>query len=85
MLGKHPLLEGCSIEASRLAAGFSLDQRGADRLDLGAALLLAADQIADALAVVRVVTCVDLCLDPVVLLIGRKRSMNPILPGLATL
>ena len=53
MLGKHPLLEGRSIEASRLAAGFSLDQRGADRLDLGAALLLAADQIADALAVVR--------------------------------
>ena len=63
-------LESACVEALWSSALFTLDQRRADRFDLGAPFLLAPDEISDAFAVVGVVATFDLRLDPIVLLVG---------------
>ena len=71
MAGQHPLFELSGIETAGFTAGLTLDQGCADRFDLGATFLFASDQITDVLAVVGIVTSVDLSFDPVVLLISK--------------
>ena len=58
------------VECLRLATAFALHQGLAYGLDFSAALLLAADQVADQLAVVRESASMYLGADPAVLLVG---------------
>jgi hypothetical protein len=53
-------LEGACIEAPRLPALFTLDQRRANHLDLCTALLLSPNEITDIFAIVGVVATLDL-------------------------
>src|SRR5271166_5844771 len=71
----EPALEGACVEALRLPAFLTLDQRRADRLDLCTALLLAANEVTNVFAVVGVVAAFDLRLDPVILLVGQRNSL----------
>jgi hypothetical protein len=57
------------VERLRLATALALHQGSAHGLDFSAALLLAADQVADQLAVVRESAGVYLGADPAVLLV----------------
>ena len=71
MRRRHPRLERLQIEGLRCAAVFALDQRCTQRIQLPRALLFAANQIADAFAVVGVMPRLNLGLDPAVLLVGE--------------
>jgi len=72
MLRSFALLERGEVEPLGLAALLALDQRLADRLDLEAPRLLAPDEIADRLAVIGVVSGLDLGADPRILLLGQR-------------
>jgi len=63
MLGGFAELECGKVERLRLAARFALDQRLTDAVDFKASLLLAADQVADRLAVISIAASVDLRYD----------------------
>src|SRR5579863_322113 len=75
MHATEPALECACIEALRLSALFTLDQRRANDLDLGPALLLSPNEITDVFAIVGVVAAFDLRLDPVVLLIRQRNGL----------
>ena len=66
-------LKRICVEALWLAALLALNQRSTNGLDLQASLLLTANEVANVLAVVRVVATLDLRLDPVVLLEGFRQ------------
>src|ERR1700722_11512524 len=68
-------LECACIEALRLPALFTLDQRRANHLDLGSALLLPPNEITDVFAIVGVVATFDLRLDPVILLVRQRNGL----------
>ncbi len=55
-----------AVEHLWLPASFALDQLPSDRINLGLAGLVMADQIADIFAVIGEVTAIDLRLDPFV-------------------
>src|SRR5574344_2241828 len=85
MCGTHLLLERSGVEAPWFTTGLALDQRSANGFDFRAAFLLAPDQVADVLAVVGVMTGVDLCLDPAVLLLGQGDGFADGAHGLTSL
>lgn len=70
MSGSHFWLESIAVERLRFAASLTLDQGGADRIDIGLACLVAADQVADIFALIGELSGGDLRLDPFVLLLG---------------
>src|SRR5271168_2553752 len=74
MSAAKPTLKRICVEAFGLAALLALNQRSTNTLDLQASLLLTANEVANVLAVVRVVATLDLRLDPVVLLVGLGNS-----------
>src|SRR4030065_154223 len=69
--GEHFSRERARIEGFRFAAGLAFNQCGPQCLNLGTALLLAPNEIANIFAVVGVMPSVNLCLDPDVLLVGQ--------------
>src|SRR5882672_9948183 len=69
-------LEGARVEAPRLPALFTLDQRCANHFDLCAALLLSPNEITDVFAIVSVVASFDLRLDPVILLVRQRNGFT---------
>ena len=72
MLGGHLFFEQVAVERLWLPAFFALDQLPPDRINLGLAGLVTADQIADIFAVIGEVAAIDLRLDPFVLLLSHK-------------
>lgn len=73
--GQHPLLEGSSIEGSWFPAGLTFNQRSANGFNFGATLLFAPDQVADAFAVVGVMSSVNLRFNSGVLLVGQSDGL----------
>lgn len=71
MRSPHPLLERLRVKNLRRATFLAFDQGGAHRLQAGDTLLLPANQVADAFAVVGVMPRLNLGLDPAVLLVGE--------------
>ena len=71
MFGGHLFFEQVVVERLRFSAFCALDQLPPDRIDLGLAVLVAADRIADIFAVVGEVTAIDPRLDPFVFLLGN--------------
>jgi hypothetical protein len=70
VLGAFAANKRREIERLRFAAAFARDQRTTYGFDFRAAFLLAADQVADQLAVVGESAGVDLGSDPTILLVG---------------
>ena len=79
MLGDHLFPERLAVERLGLTAGLALDQLAPDCVDSGSACLVAADQVADVLAVVCEIASGDLRLDPLILLNchGNRFSHGP--------
>ena len=71
MFGGRLFFEQFAVERLWLTAFFAPDQLPPDHFNLGLAGLVAADQIADILAVIGEVTAIDLRLDPFVLLLSN--------------
>ncbi len=71
MRGLLVLLESLSIKCPGFAAGLAFNQCGADGFKLGAAFLLAPDQIADIFTVVRVIPRVNLGFNPAILFVSQ--------------
>lgn len=75
MRGRHPPLEGSSIEGAWFPARLAFNQHRANGLSFGATFLLAPDEVADAFAVVGVVPSANLRLNPTVLLVGQSDGL----------
>ena len=81
MFCKHFLFKLVAVEWPRFAAFLGLDERRADRFEIGLAGLVAAYQIADIFAIVGEFPSGNPRLDPAILLVGNgarlaRRSHN---------
>ncbi len=68
----HFLLKLAAIERLRFSALFPFDQSGADCPNISLSGLIASDQIAEILAIVREPACGNLCLNPAILLLCAR-------------